>query len=806
MAGDRIPAGVIPSGPADCVGSALPMDDRPALLRLRRAAVTLLRLVVVVSVAGAALAAATVAALPHVGTILTAHDSTASLPELIPLNQRSVMYDAYGNVIAVFKAEENRQPIDFADMPLVMRQAIIAIEDASFYRHNGVNLRALIRATLANVQAGGVVQGGSTITQQLIKNALVGSERDLDRKIPEAMYALRLEKEMSKDEILERYLNTVYFGSGAYGVEAAAEVFFGKPARDLELHEAAFLAGLVRAPGTYDPFRNPERSKARRNAVLERMVQEGFVTERAAKAAARTEIPIAPQVTAQAPAPDTYFIDAAKQQLLDDRRLGSTYEQRYNALFKGGLQIFTTFDPFVQAAAEQARDENLPADAIAQGFTAAIAAVDPRTGAVRAMVGGPGFTRSQFNIATQRPGRQAGSSFKTFVLVAALEAGARRDDRIDGTSPCTFPLPNQQPPIYTSRSSSGGVTTLDVQISKSINCAFLRLGLAAGLDRVVDVAQRMGVTSPQVPANGTNITLSIGDVEVNPLEMAVAYGTLANGGRRQEPYTIQKVLRADGSLLFERLAGDGLQVITPEVAALTTDMLRGVVRGGTGRAAALGDRPVAGKTGTNDDYTDAWFVGYTPELSTAVWMGSPIGQVRMRVEGRNVTGGSFPAAIFGAFMNRALAGVPITPFPDPPRPARRPPGQIWVPGLDCAFTAVPDAGTPGVTSDPDDPFATLPTRFEPVTTRRGTRTTVPADGVRTIPIAPADTVIGDCAAGPTPEQVGTTTTGRTTATQPPPTAPPSTAPPSTEPETTTTTAGGAAPPPPGGGAPPPPAG
>jgi penicillin-binding protein 1A len=649
----------------------------------------LLRLLAVIVVAGIATSGVIVAALPAIGEITTAHDSTSSLPPLRPLAERSEMFDSQGNKIGEFKATENRQPITFDEMPVVMRQAILAIEDAGFYRHEGVNVRALMRATLANVSAGGVTQGGSTITQQLIKNALVGDERNIDRKVAEAMYAMRLEDEMTKDEILERYLNTVYFGSGAYGIEAAAEVFFGKRALELTLPEAAFLAGLVRAPGSYDPFRNPERSRARRDTVLDRMEDEGWATEAEVAAGKLTPIPTEVQAGPTAPPPVSYFVDAAKEQMLNDPKFGDTYDERYDLLFRGGLRIETTFDPGLQFAAEAALKDTIPPDQQAY-FTASIVALDPRTGAVRAMVGGPGFNRQEYNIAIETPGRQAGSSFKTFVLAAAVEAGATSADVVNGAAPCTFRVPGQ--PDYTVRGGGAGVGSITSMTERSINCAYLRLGQAVGLNHVTDVAERMGITSPILQTNRENLSLSIGEVEVNPLEMASAYGTLANDGKHQQPYLISRVLDQDGEVIYEHTATPGDQVITPETAARVTDILRSPIFGGSGTARRNGQvegfENLAGKTGTNDNYTDAWFVGYSRSVSVAVWMGSPLGQVSMRIDGQDVTGGSYPTQMWNKVMAAAMFLQPDEPFAEPPPPPNRRTGQVYNPGTDCEYRPV----------------------------------------------------------------------------------------------------------------------
>ena len=667
------------------------------------------------------------------------------------------MYDRYGSVIAVFSAEENRKPITIGQMSQNAIDAVLAVEDASFYRHKGVNGRSLVRATLANVSAGEVVQGGSTITQQLVKLALVGSKRDANRKIREAMYAIRLERKYTKNQILERYLNTVYFGNGAYGIEAASEVYFGKPAADLTVGDSAFLAGLIRNPEGYDPFRHPDQSLARRRQAVDRLVATGHVTKVEAAAINATPIPDRPLGTTETARPGTYFVEQAKEALLASGTLGGSPQERYNALFRGGLQIYTTFDPNMQTEAEKARDNQLKG--VDPQFTAAMAVLEPKSGAVRALVGGPGFQRYKFDLATQGV-RQPGSTFKAFVLVAALEAGVRPDDIIDGTSPCTFPVKGQKP--YTVAGTSGGVAQISLQLQRSINCAFVRLGLIVGVNKVIDVAKRFGVdTSAMIPVPSA----SIGTFEVSPLQMASAYGVLADGGVRHRPYFIDRIVDRDGTDLYRRAVDVGEQVVAPAIASTAVALMRNVITAGTGTRAALADRPVAGKTGTSEDYADAWFIGYTPDLVAAVWMGAPTGRVPMLKIGAfaTVTGGTYPALIWHDFMTAALAGSPVHDFgPAQPLGISRGPRTLYLPGVQCVYTPPPPADT----STTVGPAAS-------------TTTTIDSHG---LPLAAPDATIYPCAAGPPPAPATTTTA-------PPPTAPPTTVAPTTTQAPVTTTTG-----------------
>jgi membrane peptidoglycan carboxypeptidase len=582
------------------------------------------------------------------------------------LDQRSLVYDVNGTLLATLYGEQNRAPVPLEEIPLEVRDAIIAVEDEDFYSHEGVNLRATVRALFENVSAGGVEQGGSTITMQVVKNSILGGEQTLERKAREAVLALRLEEELTKDQILERYLNTAYFGNGAYGVEAAAETYWGVGVAELDWGQAALLAALIRNPNNYNPIRFPEIAVERRRLALDRLVDVGHITDEEADLFAFQPLPT--EVRRVTPPPDDYFVEQVKQELLDDPSygLGDTYEERYNALFSGGLRIHTTLDLRMQLLATQARDDVLPGDLSGQFLfrnpqgqevqgSAVVVTTDVRSGAVLAMLGGPGFDEYRFNIATQDVGRQPGSSFKVFVLAAALESGIVPSDTISGSAPCRIPNPGgtEDPAEINnygeSRGGSGNITT---QTSRSSNCAFARLGQVVGLDRVIDVAQRMGISTPleAVPS------MPIGSEEVLPIEMAAAYASLGNDGIYNAPYFIDRVEGVDGELIYEHQP-DERRAVSRQSARLATDVLEANVQGGTGTRARVSSQPTAGKTGTAQESRDAWFVGYTPQYATAVWMGATAGQVPMRnVGGISVTGGSYPARIFGLYMNAVLDG------------------------------------------------------------------------------------------------------------------------------------------------------
>ena len=585
----------------------------------------------------------------------------ASVDDLKPLNIRSQVFDRYGTLIATWRGEQNRVPVPLSRVPSHLIQAVLDVEDSEFYRHRGVNVKGLARATAANVEAGGVAQGGSTITQQLVKLSILDSRQDLKRKVEEALLARRIEKKIGKDKILEQYLNTIYLGEGAYGVQAAAEQYFAKPVQDLTVVESAFLAGMIRNPVGYDPVRFRERSRDRRTVVLERMLILGHITESQFEEFKRTPMPRPADRLAK---PETYFLEAVKQSLLDDPRLGKTKTDRYNSVFSGGLQIHTTFDPGAQSLAEKAIADKLPASA-APEFAMALVSLDVASGAVLAMVGGPGFATYKYNLATQGM-RQPGSSWKPFTLIAALESGISPKSTVSGSEPCPIPNPRGKPDPYIPHNSSegsGGNESILNQLVRSNNCAFARLAWIVGYDKVASVAKRLGITTKidLVPA------MALGVEEVRPIEMAGAYATIAAGGRLRKPFLVENVVDRNGKTVFKG-GGDGHQVIPPEVARTVTAAMERVVTNGTGRAAQLDGRPAAGKTGTTNNYEDAWFVGFTPQIATAVWMGAPNRKLSMRnVGGIKVVGGTYPAQVWQDYMSAELASDPVLGFerPDP---------------------------------------------------------------------------------------------------------------------------------------------
>ncbi|MGI9597828.1 MAG: transglycosylase domain-containing protein, partial [Acidimicrobiales bacterium] len=494
-------------------------------------------------------ATAAVIVLPQVGTIVTAHEGTAADLELSALAERSSVFDSNGTFLQVLTEEENREPISLDDTPQEVIDAILTIEDADFYEHDGVNLRGTFRALVENINAGGITQGGSTITQQLVKISILSSEQNFARKSTEAFYALRLERQMTKDEILERYMNTVYFGSGAYGIQAAAETYWGyQDASQLGWAESALLAAIIRNPTQFDPTRFPEAARERREVVLNRLVTTGHLTEEEADIFKLAPLPAERQEPIDTK-PRDYFVEEALQALLKDPTiLGGDAQDRFNLIYRGGLKIYTTLDPEAQAAAEKARNELVPETE--EGFTVAIATVDTHSGAVRAVVGGPEFEKEKFNLATQGL-RQPGSSMKTFVLAALFEAGFSPRDTVRADGPCTFPAPGERSGKYTVGGSFRGRGTIASVTRSSNNCAFVRLGQVVGNDKVAQVARRLGITTLPAAA-GEFLSLPLGVTVVHPMEMASAYAALGNDGKYNAPWYIERVEDRDGNVIFQK--------------------------------------------------------------------------------------------------------------------------------------------------------------------------------------------------------------------------------------------------------------
>ena len=614
------------------------------------------------------------ASAPHVERTLDAveRDRDHITIDLRPGAQRTQVFDSDGGPIGILVNDIDREIITLDQVPDEVVATIVAVEDSKFWLHNGVDLRATARALVSNVSAGGIASGGSTITQQIVKLRVVGSERSFNRKIREAVIAARLEEEFSKEQILEFYVNEVYLGNGAYGLQAGAETYFGKDVSALDVGDAAFLASLIRSPGLFDGFdQNISTMARRRSRSLQQAVDAEIITEAQRDAFERRPLPsrnLSPRRTDVALRRD-YFLVEVRRALLANPALGDTYQARFSQVFGGGLRVWTTLRPELQRNMRTSVAEVLPEGT--GEFEVSIVSVDPSTGAVLAFIGGPAFSDSEFNLATQGR-RQPGSSFKPYVIASAIErAGLYPFDTISGQGPCVFPNPPLDDyEVSNFASSPGRVATLEQQTTASSNCAFVRLGLVTGLDEVVAMANRL------VGRSGEDSflpypSISLGAQEVTPLEQSVAFGTFVNGGVQMEPFYVTRIENNFGEVLYEH-APHGRRVVSSATADWVTSVLQENVRSGTGTRAQLASGQIAaGKTGTTQSFHDAWFVGFTPHMSTAVWMGHPDEQIPMgEIQGRRATGGWIPARIWSAYMERALEGTRLRGFPSAPPPPR----------------------------------------------------------------------------------------------------------------------------------------
>jgi len=615
------------------------------------------------------------------------------LPEEVKLPQSARVYDSKGNLIATYRDEVTRFMIELDTLPHHVTEAVIAAEDRDFYDHDGISLTGMVRAAWENATSGRVTQGGSTITQQYIKNAVLEDpSRTVQRKINEALLAIKLEDRYSKDEILEMYLNTVYFGRGAYGIEAAARTYFAKHARGLTLPEAAFLAGVIPSPQKY---RDGEAARQRRAYVLSAMRQEGFITETEEREAEEAKLRRETSVHLRANKQDAaYFLEWLRKDYL--------YPRFGDCLFRCGLKIYTTIDMDLQRQAEEsvASTLDLPSDP-----QASLVSMTPK-GEVRALVGGRKAFDSiraarGFNFATDNK-RQAGSAFKPFTLLAAIEEGISLKSRFSGESPkliddpaCTGPDGEWEPENY--EGASYGTLDLTSATTDSVNTVYAELISEVGPAKVAEIVEALGFTGPGGEPIDPVCSLALGTLDVSPLEMARAYATLAARGVRPEVTPIRWVENGDGKCLLgygtpkkqgcrKTISTEGERVVEENSVDVLTEALTSVVEGGTATGAQIG-RPVAGKTGTTQDNRDSWFAGYVPQLATVVWMGYPAekgpdkklgtsddiaplmhycGLAHCRpVHGVDVTGGSFPASIWSLYMLAALEGVDVEDFTAP---------------------------------------------------------------------------------------------------------------------------------------------
>ncbi|QIN82120.1 PBP1A family penicillin-binding protein [Rubrobacter tropicus] len=579
------------------------------------------------------------------------------------LAQTSTVYDANGEVVEQLYGVQNRFVVGLDKVDPTLRDAVVAIEDHRFEEHRGLDFEAIGRAAVENVKNLSIQEGGSTITQQLIKNTYIAQEQryipSFQRKFVEGSLAWQYEKEHSKEEILEQYLNTVYFGANAYGAEAAAKTYFNKKAADLTLPESALLAGIINLPGVYDPFADPETSKKRRDVVLDRMLEYGHITQKEHDEAVETDLQLS-RGRVEYENDNEYFLNAVRKELA--REYGD------DAVYEGGLKIYTTLDPELQQMADDAVDSVV--DPSVGDPSASLVSVDPGTGAVRAMVGGSDFRQVKFNLATEAH-RQSGSAFKPFVYAEAVDQGLS-PETMYVSEHLEVPMEDEAPYVVDNYDFiERGPITLDKAMADSDNTVFVQLALDLGLQRVVDMAHELGIESEIDAYPSTAIGgLRIG---VTPLEMASAYSTFANAGTHMEPYLVQKVTREENgeeeTVEEHRLVGE--EALSRDEAAVVTESLRGVVERGTASYyhdldAEIG-RPAAGKTGTSNEFIDAWFVGYIPQLSTSVWVGYP--NERRPMVGINgleeINGENYPLDIWSLYMQNAAQKFPVQEFDTP---------------------------------------------------------------------------------------------------------------------------------------------
>ena len=562
--------------------------------------------------------------------------------------ETSYVYDIKGRLMTSIHGEANREIAAIEQMSPELKLAVVAIEDSNFYRHRGLNPYSIARAALANYRKGGVSEGASTLTMQLVKNLFLTRERTFSRKLAEAILAIRVEQVFTKDEILEMYLNTIYWGHNNYGIQTAAESYFNKSASELNLAEAAVLAGLIQAPEQYSPFLNYGNTKQRQASVLARMETLNWIAPEEAAAAKKTPLLVG-KPTAWRKSKSPFITEAVTKEL--EELFGQERVQR------GGIRVQTTVDMDFQRMAEQSvkdshnmlRRWGLRADQIA------LAAVDPRTHFVKALVGGVDYESSQFNRAVQSR-RQPGSSFKPFVYYAALASGKFSPGTIIDDAPVTYRIPGgyYKPQNYGGKKDFKGKMSIANSLVQSRNIPAVKLGKAVGLDEVIRIGRILGIESPMQPV----ISLPLGSIGVTPLEMAGAFATFANNGWRSETTVILQVTDSKGNILLDNTP-EPKQVLDPWATANLTTMLKGVLgENGTGKKGNIG-RPAAGKTGTTSSERDVWFVGYVPQLSTAVWVGND----NYQSMGKGITGGDFAAPVWRSFMLKALQNEPVKYFP-----------------------------------------------------------------------------------------------------------------------------------------------
>lgn len=650
--------------------------------------------------------------------------SRVSLPPAIPQKVTTTILDANGVPIAQLAGNQNRVPVPITRVPQVVVDAVVATEDHDFFHHRGIDPVGIARAAIDDVIGRGSLQGGSTLTQQYIKNAYLGQERTFSRKLKEAVLALKIERQLTKDQILERYLNTIYFGRGAYGIQAAAEAYFGRPVEQVDLQQAAFLAGVIRAPELADPQRNPATAVSRRNITLHDMVKYHKISAAEAAAAVAQPIgaipyqPVSEKILPAAQGVGAeYFVADVTQVLLKNFPASIVYG--------GGLQVKTSLDLNFQRFAYQAVYGQYGLSSVS-GPAGALVSVDT-SGAIKAMVGGRDYAASQVNLAEGSQGggtgRQPGSTFKGILLAQMAKDGYSMLSSYPAPAEITLPradngkdwtVNNFSDEDYSGTSGTGTISMVDAT-KDSVNTVFAQAVTAVGPLRLAQMGDNLGL-GPNLPGYAS---LVLGTVEESPVRMAGAYSAFMDNGTFIQPHTILSVKNSAVQDVTPAQAAPR-QVLTRQQAQVVTYCLRQVVLGGTGTGAGFG-HPVAGKTGTTSNNTDAWFIGYTPQLTTAVWVGYPSGARPMTgIYGlKQVTGGSLPADFFRRYMERALSGAPVANFVQPASLGSTTLGQVAV-TIDTSTTT--STSTTSTTAPPST-STTEPRRRAPTTVTTSTPTT-----------------------------------------------------------------------------------
>jgi penicillin-binding protein 1A len=687
-----------------------------------------------------------------------AFKDSCSLSSLQPvkIGENSFVHAADGSLLGSIPAERNRQPVPLSKISSWMASATIAVEDKRFYEHGGVDVWGIVRAAYRDATKGRIVEGGSTITQQLVRNLYISRERTVERKIKEVCLALKLSHAWSKNRILQAWMNQVYFGNHAYGVEAAAQTYFSKPAKDLALMEAALLAGLPQAPSLYDPVLHPDAAFARRVEVLRALYENGDISFDRYQVALRDRSLHLRPGSLYTRIREPYFFSYVRDQLIE--------KYGVQTVQSGGLSVYTTIDPAFQRAAREAITETLY---LKDDPAAALVSINPANGAIRAMTAVyPGRAKNQFNLVAQAR-RQAGSTFKTFVLTEAVAQGINPATSTYYSAPFHY-RPDPAIPAWdvsTYSHSYSGLSTVQQATLRSDNTVYAQLTLDVGPDRVAGMAHKLGVESPLQPVP----SIGLGSNAISPLDMASAYATIAAGGIYSRPMAIRKVILANGK--EDDRAGWGKpvrkRVISDGVAYTVTKILEQNMLYGTGTRAFFG-RPAAGKTGTTDDHADAWFCGYLPNLEATVWVGYPQAEIPMEnVHGIAVAGGSFPAEIWRRFMERAVRYSPPQDW-SPPKTY-----PVWKP-FERGRYAIQYVYSESTSSTTTETTTVPATTAQPPATSTSEPETVPEETtvIQTVPA----TTIPPVTTAPPPETT-TVAPPETTTVPPPPTEPPTEPPP-----------------------------